>query len=202
MIYICGDSFAVSDIAYGPCWVDILAQQASVISLAQVAATNLLIAMQVDQAIHEQADFVILLCTAVTRSEKRLDNQLVPFSYHTAGCDTTPFSDQQLQILRNYYAEFFDLDLAIYQNKITIEHTLHKLQTSGIPFIFDQGGFEHIDFGNVTTNYFSKFDRYRSKINLWNFARTRSFRPYYHIVDNDVHREVADYYWQEIKLST
>ena len=199
MIYICGDSFGVSDPYYGMCWVDLLAQQIQVINLAQVAATNLLIAKQVDAAIQARANFVILLCTTVTRGEKRVGDHLVPFSYHTAGRDTTPFTDQQLLILKNYYTEFFDLDLAIYQNKITIEHTLQKLLDSGIPFCFDQGGFEHADFGTAKGEYFQQFVTYRSAINLWDFARVRAYRPYYHITDRAVHHRVADYYLQKIR---
>lgn len=198
MIYICGDSFCVSDPEYGDCWADILARQFEVKNLAQVAATNLLIARQVDQAIAESAEFVIVQGTAVTRGEKRVGNSYVPFSYHTAGPATTPFSDRELKVLKEYYVEFFDLDLAVYQNSITIEHTLYKLKNSGIPFLFDQGGFEHPRFGNVRTGYFEPYAKYRSDINLWNYTVTRDYRPYYHIVDSDVHKAVADYYARKI----
>lgn len=198
MIYVCGDSFAVSDPEYGPCWVDMLAEKTLIVNLAQVAATNLLIAKQVDLAIESGAKFVILLCTSVTRGEKKVGNKYVPFSYHTAGRQTTPFSDQQLLILKNYYTEFFDLDLAIYQNKITIEHTLQKLEYSTIPFCFDQGGFEHVDFAGSRADYFLSFSKHRSAINLWDFPKTRCYRPYYHIPNRDIHRQVADYYLELI----
>ena len=102
MIYICGDSFAVSDPDYGPCWTDILARRFEVRNLAVIAATNLLISQQVQQAIDNHASFVIVQCTAVTRSEKRVNDQYVPFSYHTASKITTPFTDKQLQILKQY----------------------------------------------------------------------------------------------------
>ena len=58
MIYICGDSFGVSDAEYGDCWADIVAAQFPTCNLCQIAATNLLIAQQVDQAIAASADFV------------------------------------------------------------------------------------------------------------------------------------------------
>ena len=198
MIYICGDSFCVPDPEYGACWTDILATRFEVCNLAQVAATNLLIAQQVDSAIAHGADFVIVQGTAVTRAEKRVGTKLVPFSYHTAGQETTPFTDRQLRILKEYYTEFFDLDQAIYQNAITIEHTLHKLVRSGIPFRFDQGGFEHPKFGSVKTNYFEPYAQHRSAVNLWSFVATQQYRPYYHITDAAVHQQVADYYTQEI----
>jgi len=192
-VYICGDSFCVSDPEYGPCWVDYVSQHRSVLNLACVAATNLMISLQVDQAIESGADFVIVQGTACTRSQTRFNGAVVPFSYHTADQTTTPFDSTQLKILKQYYTEFFDLELAVYENKCIIENTLHKLVQSGIPFLFDQGGFEHSSFGS-TKKYFEQFDQYRSKINLWDYARTRSYRPYYHIVDNDVHKRVAEYY--------
>lgn len=192
-IYICGDSFCVSDAEYGPCWVDYLSQQRLVRNLACVAATNLMISMQVDQAIEESADFIIVQGTACTRSQTKYHNKIVPYSYHTASKDTTPFDQTQLDILKRYYTEFFDIDLAVYENKCIIENTLHKLVHSGIPFLFDQGGFEHASFGS-TNQYFEQFEKYRSKINLWDYATTRSYRPYYHIVDDNVHKRVAEYY--------
>jgi hypothetical protein len=199
MIYICGDSFCVSDPEYGLCWSDILAERFEVCNLAQIAATNLLIAQQVQQAIRNSASFVIMQCTAVTRGEKRVQDTVVPFSYHTASRITTPFTDKQLQILKEYYTEFFDLDLAVFQNSITIEHSLQSLVYNKIPFQFDQGGFEHPKFGNARTGYFQNFNEYRSDINLWNYTVTRNYRPYYHIVDPAIHREVANYYTEQIE---
>ena len=193
-IYICGDSFCVPDPDYGDCWVDLLAQQRSVVNLAQVSATNILISMQVEYAIKQQPDFIIVQGTSCTRSQKRHNGKLQPFSYHTASETTTPFDQATLKLLKQYYTEFFDLDLEIYQNKCIIENTLQKLVDSQIPFLFDQGGFEHTKFGAVNTKYFSKFDGYRSKINLWNYTVTRDYRPYYHITDSKVHQEVANYY--------
>lgn len=192
-VYVCGDSFCVPDPEYGACWVDYLAEKRSVTNLAQVAATNLMISMQVDQAIAERADFVIVQGTACTRNQTRHQGKIVPYSYHTASETTTPFDRNKLNILKNYYVEFFDLELAIYENKCIIENTLHKLVNSGIDFLFDQGGFEHPSFGSTTT-YFDQFNCYRSKINLWDYSTTRNYRPYYHIVDDAVHQQVAEYY--------
>ena len=91
-IYICGDSFCVSDTEYGPCWVDYVAQQRSVTNLAQVAATNLMISMQVDHAIAAAADFIIVQGTACTRSQTRHAEKIIPYSFHTASEITTPFN--------------------------------------------------------------------------------------------------------------
>lgn len=196
MIYICGDSFCVSDPEYGSCWVDLLARHRPVVNLAQVAATNLMISQQVDQAIAESADFVIVHGTACTRNQTRYRGKIVPYSYHSVSELTSPFDPRQLHILKEYYTEFFDLDLAIYENQCIIENTLQKLVNSDTPFLFDQGGFEHASFGSKQ-QYFSRFAQYRSAVNLWDYARTRSYRPYYHITDSVTHRAVADYYLEK-----
>jgi hypothetical protein len=196
-IYVCGDSFCVPDPEYGPCWVDLLSQHRTVVNLAQVSATNLLISQQVDQAIAESADFVIVQGTSCTRSETRYNGKVVPYSFLTANATTTKFNDRQLRIIQEYYTEFFDLDLAIYHNQCIIQNTLQKLIDSGISFRFDQGGFEHAKFGAAQSDYFAKFDSYRSAINLWDHADTRDYRPYYHIRDAKVHQRVAQYYIKE-----
>lgn len=199
MIYICGDSFGVSDPEHGTAWMDILAQRFPVTNLCEVAATNLLISRQVDQALAAKADFVIVLCTAVTRGEKKVGNRYQPFSYHTASMENTQFTPAQLRILKEYYTEFFDLDLAIYQNAITIEHTLNRIRSQGVRFLFDQGGFENPQFGSVGQHYFAEFQDHRSEINLWDLVDRRIYRPYYHIVDAMAHQQVADYYTQQIQ---
>lgn len=197
MIYVCGDSFATPDPDYGPCWVDLLKQRANVTTLAQVCASNLMIAQQVDRALDQCADAVIVLFTASTRFQTRINNELVPYSIHSLN-ETTPFDQRQLALLKQHTAEFFDLDTAIYQNQLTIEATLYRLQHSGIPFIWDQGGFEHPSYGG-TKKYFEQFSSTRSDINLWDHAPRRSYRPYYHIKDPAVHQRAANYYYDRFK---
>ena len=197
MIAVCGDSFCVPDPEYGLMWADLLSMHCELRNYSECTSTNLLIARQVDRALKDGADFVIVHFSSCTRGEKLHKGQYVPFSYHTATQETTPFDSNALRILKEYYTEFFDLDLAIYQNSIIIEHTLHKLANSGRPFRFDQGGFEHPKFGATHLDYFAKFNRYRSAINLWDYADTRDYRPYYHICDAEVHQQVAQYYLKE-----
>ena len=197
MIAVCGDSFCVPDPDYGPMWADLLAADCEVRNYSERTATNLLIARQVDQAIEDSAEFIIVHFTSCTRGEKLHAGRYVPFSYHTASKITTPFDSNALRILKEYYTEFFDLDLAIYQNAITIEHTLQKLVQSGRPFRFDQGGFEHSSYGG-TGQYFAQYAQYRSRYNLWDHADTRKFRPYYHVTHSHIHQQVAKYYVQEI----
>ena len=197
MIAVCGDSFCVPDPDYGPMWADLLAADREVRNYSERTATNLLIARQVDQAIEDGAEFIIVHFTSCTRGEKLHAGRYVPFSYHTASEITTPFDSNALRILKEYYTEFFDLDLAIYQNAITIEHTLARLVQSNRPFRFDQGGFEHSSYGG-TGQYFTQYTQYRSEYNLWDHANVRKFRPYYHVTHSHIHQQVAKYYVQEI----
>jgi len=197
-IAICADSFGVSDPEYGACWVDLLAQKYQLKNFSKVSASNLLISQQVDLALGEKCDFIIVSFTSCTRGEKRHNGIMEPFSYHTASELTTPFDSDDLRVLKEYFVKFFDLDQAIYLNKIIIEHTLDRLLTSGIPFRFSSGGFEHGSFGADPNNYFVKYIKHHSTINLWDFARTREFRPFYHITDPVIHREIHDYYSGEI----
>lgn len=192
MIYICGDSFGVSDPNYGPCWVDLLQEKIEkpITNLSRVCASNTLISMQVQSI--TQADFVIVLFTASTRFETKHNGKIVPYSIKSLN-NTTPFNKHQLQILKNYSIEFFDLDLEIFKNKCIIEATLYNLQSKNIPFVFDQGGFEHASYG-VKEKYFKNFDKFRSKFNLWDYANVRVHRPYYHITDLNTHKQLADYY--------
>jgi hypothetical protein len=153
----------------------------------------LLIAQQVDQAINNRARAIIVLFTSSTRFQTRINNTVVPYSIHSLD-HTTPFTKHQLQLLKEYTTEFFDLEFAIYQNQLIIESVLTRLTNSRIPFLFDQGGFEHTSYGGAKS-YFRQFDSTRSKFNLWDYASTRHFRPYYHIKDFAVHDMVANYYY-------
>jgi len=150
-----------------------------------------MISQHVDQAI-PHADQIIVLCTASTRSQTRLNGQVVPYSIHSLD-STTPFDDRQLFILKSHTSEFFDLELSIYENQCIIESMLQRLTDSQVPFLWDQGGFEHPSYGGKN-QYFAKWTPQRSSHNLWDYTTTRAHRPYYHITDDQVHREVAEYY--------
>jgi hypothetical protein len=217
MIYICGDSFCTSDNDYPDIqpWHE---QLGGVVNLAQVCASNLLISLQVDRAIKNQASYIIVSFTSVTRSEVKYDENITKdlldrfYSLtreNNKNCsmttltiwsskDATALTDQQKQIIDRYNKQFFDLDLAIYKDGLIIESTLQRLVDSQIPFKFNQGGYEHHSYSGVGT-YFTKFDQYRSRLNLWDYANTKEHRPYFHIRDNAVHKQLAEYYYNEIK---
>jgi hypothetical protein len=194
MIYLCGDSFGVPDPEYGTGWMEMIGP---VTNLCRVSASNLLIAQQVDRALSAGAEKIIVLFTSCTRGEKVVGTDIVPFSWHTAGPETTSFSSNQLRILQEYFREFYDLGLAIYTNQCIIEHTLGCLQRSGVQYSWDQGGFEHASMGGRP--YFDQYDSSRSALCLWDFARTREYRPYYHITDPQAHRDIAIYYQERFR---
>lgn len=215
MIYICGDSFSVSDAEYGKCWVDLLAEKLQLTNLSAVAASNLQISIQVDYAIKQGASFIIYQATSCVRNDVMFNNtsadhlfdrytnivkndktkSLVSYSAATIENAAKTLSASQLDVLKRYYVEFFDIELAVFQNQMIIEGTLSKLEASGIPFLFSQGGFEHGSFEKIQPAYFDKYRKYFSKINLWDFVvPPLQLRPYYHITDKEIHKKVADYY--------
>ena len=222
MIYVCGDSFNTSDTDYpGQSWYDKFSKLTPhTINLSMVCASNLLISLQVDRAIKSIPDFIIVSFTSVTRSEvcytkdHKTDNLLDRFYSLTdednTCCDLTSYTiwapndalaltKEQRKLVEKYNKEFFDLDLAIYRDQIIIEHTLQKLVDSKIPFLFDQGGFEHLSYGTVDKKYFTLYDQYRSAYNLWNYVPNRSFKPYFHITDDDITTKIAKYYYSYVR---
>jgi len=224
-IFICGDSFAYTDPEYGVCWVDILANllddQTKLINLSSVCASNLAIGIQVNHAIANQADYIIYLATSSVRNdiafqkiksaEKSFDRytdivkkdktkDLASYSIQTIANASSLFTSDQLTILKQYHCEFFDIDLSIEQNHLLIEGTLSLLESSGIPFSFDQGGFENKKYTNLKSkNYFKKYKKYFSGINLWDYVSLPPiYRPYYHIIDPQVHQDIALHYYKLI----
>lgn len=203
-VVICGDSFAYPDHEYGPFWVDILSKNFEVINLAKLASSNLLISKQVDTAISLSPDFIIVLFTSCTRGEKKYESTYKGFSYHTAIIDkeVNPLSEKDIEILKEYFMRFFDLELSIYQNKLIIENVLNRLKRSDIPFLFDQGGFEYHRWAESKKEYFKEYEKWKSDINLWDYVEKRNFRPYYHISNYEIHKNIANYYNNKIILNS
>lgn len=216
-IYICGDSFGSTDPEYGNyCWVDVLTQQldkqATVTNLSMVNASNLVISLQVDRAIAAKPDFIICLCTSSVRTasviapdnsellDRFYNKTLVSYSIATVDERAPALGRDQVNRIKAYHAEFFDLDLSIYESQCIIENTLHKLVNSGISFRYDQGGFEHPRFGGKINYYFKEFQRYCSQYNLWDYALVNQYRPYFHITDPAVHQMIAEYYIKQLDL--
>ena len=197
-VYICGDSFAVPDQEYGECWVDLLSAHVDIVNLSKVCASNLMISKQVDYAISKKPDYIICLGTSSTRQDIMYNGELISYSIHSIN-DTTKFNQTEKDVLKTHAVKFFNLDISVYLNQCVIENTLQKLVDSSVPFIFDRGGFEHRSFvGSKQTEYFVKYQLYISDINLWDYAKSRAFRPYYHITDTEAHQHIAKYFLDKI----
>lgn len=226
-VYICGDSFGCSDSDYESGWVDKFVKKlhgkTDVVNLSRVCASNTQIGLQVEQAIANRANYIIYLATSSVRDDVLLTNletdsalldrfvditqpdpskNLTSYSVRSLD-DTTLFDNTQLNVLKQYHALFFDIDIAIYRNELIIEGILSKLKASGIPFKFDQGGFEHPSFSNSKKNYFKTYNEYRSEICVWDYVtKSIKHRPYYHIEDQLIHEEIAEYYYKLINDKT
>jgi hypothetical protein len=181
--------------------------------------------VQVDKAISESADFVILLGTSSTREQGKVQNTPAHFveiydrfrkigQHDTAmlqrdlACysmvslnDTCEFEPADVAVLREYYSLIFDLGLEIQKNQYIIESSLYTLREHAVPFLFDQGGFENPTFGNVQKcEYFTNFNSQKTQINQWTLASQlpKSNKLHFHILDQSVHGQIADYYCQNI----
>jgi hypothetical protein len=224
-VYVCGDSFGCRDPEYGPSWTDMLCDKLSgnLVNLSRVCASNMQIGLQIDRAIEQNASFIIYLATSSVRDDvlfsSAINNaslidrfvditapdktkDLTSYSVQSLD-DTTLFDSNQLLMLKQYHSTFFDLDIAIYRNQLIIEGNLSRLQHSNIPFVFDQGGFEHPSFSNSKQDYFQNYKQYKSQLCVWDHVdRQLSHRPYYHISDATVNNQIADYYYKLINDKT
>jgi hypothetical protein len=211
-VYICGDSFSTPDPAYGPMWVELLQTRLGadykIINKSTVSASNLLVAVQVDHAIKNLADYIIVLATTCTRNQvlvqaptrqdlmTRFDQQEL-ISYSVFRTYRSALGDADRQQVHNFHRRFDDFELNIFRDYMILLGILHRLTQSGIPFRFDQGGFEHPRFGGQG-GYFAEFNQVLSRYNAWDYSTTVDERPYYHITDATIHELLADYYYTEI----
>jgi hypothetical protein len=226
-LYICGDSFATKDKDFDIIpWFEILEVELgadwTVVNQSMVCASNLHIRLQIQSAIDNRADFIIVLATSSIRGEGRVhrasekdknildrfinigetaqrDREFGCYSYNSLD-ETCVFDSQRMEIMENFRNQIFDLELSIYNNQFIIESGLHSIKNSGIPFVFDQGGFENPKFSGSKKQYFNEFDYCKSNINLWSLVDYPiEHRPYFHITDQSIHHHVARYYLSKIK---
>jgi cytidyltransferase-like protein len=142
------------------------------------------------------ANFIRVNFTSCTRGEFVDNNEIIPYTRINTVGDQLP--KEIRTVVDMYTMQVFNLELEIYKNKCLIESVLQRLVDSGIPFSFDQGGFEHPTFG-ATQTYFTKYNAYRSKYNLWDYGDSKIHRPYFHITKQLVHNEIAEYYREKTR---
>jgi hypothetical protein len=186
VIYICGDSFCCSDkdSSIVP-WHEKISNSKS---LGEVCASNLLISLQLDYALASYPSFIIINFTSCTRGEIVRGEKFIPYTVKNRIGDRLTKAERIAVELHTKH--IYNLNLEIYKNKCIIESALERLVKSNVPFIFDQGGFEH----GQDTKYFSDYDRYKSKYCLWDYGNSHEHRPYFHITDQQTHNQIAEYY--------
>ena len=186
MIYICGDSFCASDkdSKIKP-WHEQIPNSKS---LGEVCASNLLISLQVDYALANYPSFIIVCFTSCTRGEVVRGEKFIPFTRTNSIGDRLTKAERIAVDLHTKHIH--NLGLEIYRNRCIIESTLQRLVNSNVPFLFDQGGFEH----KQERKYFYEYNKHRSKYCLWDYGDSHAHRPYFHITDQAKHNEIAEYY--------
>lgn len=198
-IYICGASDCSVDIEYpGQSWHEILASKLptdyQLHNLSIPGASNFLIRLQIDRAIENNADSIIINFTSSVRTEVSLnhsddqrplldrfyrhqldDGQASLLSLSRAQATHNHCLDKTAQKkLYDYQINFFDIDVAVQKNFYLIKGALDELVSRDNPtFCFSLGGFEHPDYMEIkrTTyiNLLEKFQPWQSKYNLWDY---------------------------------
>ena len=179
-LYTCGCSFMSIDIQahnHDVSFLDLYAQEKKFnhISLARTGATNYVIRLQIDRAIKDQADYVIVGATSSDRMDVittdddfgiplTLDN----ISYHKYNCvsenhvdnrrvlsisntinnllEREPLSASTKQAIKQYTAELHNYSVQQHKDALIIETGLRALERASIPFIFIPGPLFHMDW--------------------------------------------------------
>jgi hypothetical protein len=224
-LYICGDSFCSADPEYGPNWPELLANscdQIDVINLSSPGASNYLVYLQVQQALEANCNYIIYHATSSIRQEflinsytTSIDNidrywtphdkenkSMVSNSWISPHRNAQVFSNNDLQIIKNFFTKFVDMPSLIMKNYIFICHTLDTIKNSKVEnWAWSRGGFEHVKFQNSTVWDFSKYSAHEAKINLWDDYDASLWRPYYHITDRNLLDNVCKMYIDMLQLT-
>lgn len=225
-LYICGDSFCVTDPEYGISWTEMLQEQCPSLEIknfSSIGASNYLIYLQVKEALEQNCDYLIYNATSSIRQEFLLNNDhairdsvdrywrhdrpggaLRCNSYHNIEKNVDGiFTDNHRQIIKNFFTSFFDLPSQIEKNYVFISHTLNLLSAHAhvTDWAWSRGGFEHKNFLNSQPSW--NFDAYVNRecdINLWDHYQPNVYRPYYHVTNFDIMQSVCDSYKKMLKL--
>ena len=221
-IYICGASDCFPDADYpGLSWMEkfeSIVPELQVHNLGLMTASNFVIRLQVERALENRADFIIVNFTSSVREEARYnDNEieatlldrfyrynqahgptnLVSYSPYTIPAkQTTVLDNQRQQLIYQKFALMGDLDVSVAKNYFLITGTLDRLINANANFIFSTGGFEHPSFLDKPSSYnFKNYESYKSHVNLWDHIKNfQVVRPYFHITDTDTTDMIATYY--------
>jgi hypothetical protein len=220
-IIVCGDSFYSDDSLYpGIHWTQQLLKfnpSLEIENLSVCGASNLLIHAQIDRAISSKPDYIIVNFTTSTRATiKYTDNKILPdlldrfykinseqnnntdlISFPYSGIDIfEEINKKQNTLLKQYFLDCVDLDLARLESYCMINSALNSLLDSNIKFLYCRGGFDHKKFlkpGDIRYD-FLKFINFEIPINLWDYwTGSRDVHPYFHVLDEKIHYTLAKY---------
>jgi hypothetical protein len=224
---ICGDSYYTDDSEWPNIhWTNKLTEllpDFKIKNLSTAGASNVLIRMQIDQALKEKPDYIVVSFTTSLRGLIRYNLtplgtnllervykpgqdknkfNLVSFPYSLIDI-FVPFSSSHSRILKEYVTECVDLDVMRTENYYIIESALYRLQKSRIPFSFSLGGFDHIRFTSAAdslVHYFDDFNQHKLDTNMWDYHNEshKTLRPFFHILDNTIQQKLANEVYQRI----
>jgi hypothetical protein len=227
-VYIVGASDSTPDPNFpGQCWTErlesMLPENFQLYNLAFPAASNFCIRLQIDRAIEQQADAIIINFTSSVRTEIEINNQnnqlpllerfykrnLLSLSRIQAN-SIDLLDDQSRRELIQYQTKFFNLDLAVQHNFYLIRGALLDLKLHNrTTFCYSLGGFEHPDYTNNFTPFYhnklKEFEPWQSKQNLWdyftdwrvkthNIVRPNLSTPGFHIDNPATVNMLSEYY--------
>jgi hypothetical protein len=149
------------------------------VSLARIGATNFMIRLQIDEAIKQQADYVILSTVPSDRIDIVLDhelqhgffelknivyrgyrcksvqniadqdNKILSDSIYNAMNIRLELSKDQKRAVQSYIADLHNASLQRQRDYYMISDGLHRLQQHGIPFLLIPDCMEHLDWSWV-----------------------------------------------------
>jgi hypothetical protein len=112
------------------------------------------------------------------------------------------FDTYQSQQIKDFFTSFVDLPSQIHKNYLYIISTLHLIKTKKVPrWIWSQGGFEHKNFHPKSQWNFEEYRGNESIYNLWDYYNPEQLRPYYHVDDPEIIKQVCMYYKKVLQLS-
>ena len=183
-LYTIGGSFMSIDIpptAIVTSFLDLYANHQGLnhVSLALIGATNFMVRLQIDEAIKQQADYVILSTVPSDRIDVVLDseldhdffelkniiyrnyksksvqniadqdNKILSDSIYNATNIRMELSKDQKRAIHTYIADLHNSSLQRQKDYYMISDGLHKLQQHRIPFLLIPDCMEHLDWSWV-----------------------------------------------------
>lgn len=183
-IYSCGCSFMSLDSDYpGTHFTEIVSKQltGNLTSLARPGSSNFYIALQVDHAIQQRPDLILVLFTNYDRIEILKPNQVydVKQGYKEIGKTAmsnviTNYIDQSLveepkkDALKKWFGEVYDFGLAFHRDYYLCLGVLSRLEQSRIPFVFNFGGMRYFSVDSEV--WWKNHSNSMAKLNPWDYT--------------------------------